>query len=138
MNADKLDERSHKSCSFSTGIDGSITAGTGDLDANGYWSKPCEPCAKRANKLDPRRRGKAMSERLEGRIKAFARVGSPEVELAAERKRRERAEAALREARWLGENWPAFWIVMPGWAQAEKYHAALAALAALAAREAKP
>lgn len=36
-------------CSFSTGIDGSITAGRGRLDDNGYWEFPCDECATRAN-----------------------------------------------------------------------------------------
>lgn len=36
-------------CSFSTGIDGSLTAGRGKLSDNGYWQFPCEDCATRAN-----------------------------------------------------------------------------------------
>jgi hypothetical protein len=43
----------------------------------------------------------------------------------------ERLRGALEELKWLGENWPAFWIVMPGWALAEKYHAAVSTLRAL-------
>lgn len=35
-------------CSFSTGMDGSITAGRGALDGNGYWEFPCNTCAQRA------------------------------------------------------------------------------------------
>jgi hypothetical protein len=37
--------RLHEECGFSTGICGRITAGTGELDANGYWEFPCEQCA---------------------------------------------------------------------------------------------
>ncbi len=28
-------------CKVSTGIDGGLTFGTGDLDRNGFWSIPC-------------------------------------------------------------------------------------------------
>jgi len=31
-------------CCSSTGIDGSATFGTGELDPNGYWEHPCEIC----------------------------------------------------------------------------------------------
>jgi DNA repair exonuclease SbcCD ATPase subunit len=50
----------------------------------------------------------------------------------------ERLRAALEELKWLGENWPAFWIVMPGWALAEKYHAAVSTLRALRGEGEKP
>lgn len=34
----------HSKCSISTGIDGSLTAGQGKLDQNGYWQFPCDEC----------------------------------------------------------------------------------------------
>lgn len=37
----------HEACSFSTGIDGSVTAGRGKLDDNGFWEHPCPSCADR-------------------------------------------------------------------------------------------
>jgi hypothetical protein len=43
----------------------------------------------------------------------------------------EKAEAALREARWLAEHWPAFWIVGPRWTDAERYAKAIEAIKAL-------
>ena len=43
----------------------------------------------------------------------------------------EKAEAALREARWLAEHWPAFWIVGPRWTDAERYAKAIEAIEAL-------
>jgi hypothetical protein len=33
-------------CSVSTGIHEGLTFGRGDLDLNGFWSIPCEPCAR--------------------------------------------------------------------------------------------
>jgi hypothetical protein len=58
-------ERMHDTmhCSFSTGIDGQITAGRGALDANGFWEFPCEPCATRANER--------LSTRLEDQKRAW-------------------------------------------------------------------
>lgn len=35
-----------KKCRASTGICGSITFGTGELDSNGYWEFPCKECEK--------------------------------------------------------------------------------------------
>ena len=32
-------------CKVSTGIDGSTTHGSGELDANGFWEHPCKVCA---------------------------------------------------------------------------------------------
>jgi hypothetical protein len=43
---DRISDMAH--CSFSTGIDGKITAGRGALDDYGFWEFPCEPCATRA------------------------------------------------------------------------------------------
>jgi hypothetical protein len=37
-------------CSVSTGICESLTFGSGRLSHNGYWEKPCAPCA-RASEL---------------------------------------------------------------------------------------
>jgi len=37
--------KDHK-CFVSTGICGSPTFGTGELDHNGYWEKPCAECAR--------------------------------------------------------------------------------------------
>jgi len=42
----------HSKCCFSTGICGSITAGQGKLDENGYWEFPCPECAIKANEMD--------------------------------------------------------------------------------------
>jgi hypothetical protein len=33
-----------KECCASTGICGSITFGTGELDPYGYWQNPCKQC----------------------------------------------------------------------------------------------
>ena len=40
----------------------------------------------------------------------------------------ERVEESER-LRWLGEHWPAYWVVSQNWKDAEKYTAAIAALA---------
>lgn len=53
----------HEHCQFSTGIDDSITAGTGDLDANGFWSQPCDCCTKWANKCEQAREMGCQQER---------------------------------------------------------------------------
>lgn len=56
-------------CSFSTGIDGSITAGRGQLDDNGYWEFPCEDCARRANyNLNERRMRDAELSQLRAQL----------------------------------------------------------------------
>lgn len=34
----------HSKCSYSTGIDDSLTAGQGALDHNGFWQIPCPEC----------------------------------------------------------------------------------------------
>lgn len=36
--------KDHSLCKFSTGICGSLTAGQGVLDNNGYWEMPCYVC----------------------------------------------------------------------------------------------
>jgi len=38
----------HSNCYLSSGICGSITAGQGKLDENGYFEIPCIECANRA------------------------------------------------------------------------------------------
>jgi len=43
----------------------------------------------------------------------------------------EKAEAALGKLRWLGENWPGYWIVGPLWTNAKRYEAAIEAVKAL-------
>ena len=64
-------------------------------------------------------------ERLRDQVESLLhRMTSEEAAQEIERLREEQ-----KTLRWLGEHWPAFWIVMPGWAQAEKYRAAIAALA---------
>lgn len=40
-------------CGTSTGIDGSLTFGSGELDEWGYWSKPCRPCAENFEARNP-------------------------------------------------------------------------------------
>lgn len=35
----------NRACKVSTGICGSLTFGSGELDPNGYWEYPCEVCA---------------------------------------------------------------------------------------------
>jgi hypothetical protein len=42
----------HK-CSVSTGIHEALTFGTGKLDGSGFWSKPCEECARAHEKQFP-------------------------------------------------------------------------------------
>jgi hypothetical protein len=39
----------HRNCSYSTGIDGSVTSGQGKLDWSGWWSIPCPDCAMEYN-----------------------------------------------------------------------------------------
>jgi hypothetical protein len=39
-------------CGISTGICGSITAGTGEVDFNGYWEFPCYVCPKQFEHLN--------------------------------------------------------------------------------------
>ena len=39
-------ECGHIDCGISSGIDGSITFGSGLLDENGYWEYPCSVCAR--------------------------------------------------------------------------------------------
>lgn len=41
------------SCGASTGICESLTFGSGELDDNGYWEKPCAPCARDHERLHP-------------------------------------------------------------------------------------
>ena len=40
-------------CGASTGIDGSVTFGSGELDDFGYWEKPCSICATEWERLNP-------------------------------------------------------------------------------------
>jgi hypothetical protein len=40
-------------CMVSTGIDGSCTFGTGELDEYGYWEFPCRKCAKAYEERNP-------------------------------------------------------------------------------------
>jgi hypothetical protein len=42
-------------CMISTGICGSITAGKGKCDKNGYWEFPCDQCADYYQALEDRR-----------------------------------------------------------------------------------
>lgn len=42
-----------KKCGASTGICGSITFGSGELDTNGYWEFPCFACARDFEKAHP-------------------------------------------------------------------------------------
>lgn len=55
----------HDLCSTSTGICGSLTAGQGELDANGYWEVPCIECEARANA----RYAMALEKRLDDLIR---------------------------------------------------------------------
>ena len=43
-------EANHSACSFSSWLDGSMTAGTGKLDEYGYWEFPCAACIQAANR----------------------------------------------------------------------------------------
>ncbi len=40
-------------CGVSTGIHDGLTFGSGDLDMNGFWERPCEKCARLHEKLYP-------------------------------------------------------------------------------------
>lgn len=42
---------SHK-CSVSTGIHDALTFGSGRLDDYGFWEKPCDECARKAEIRD--------------------------------------------------------------------------------------
>lgn len=44
----------HCDCQISTGIYGSLTFGTGELDSNGYWSVPCWDCAREHERRCPK------------------------------------------------------------------------------------
>lgn len=48
-------------CGISTGICGSITAGTGKLDFNGYWEFPCYICPKKFEHREQSSRGSEAS-----------------------------------------------------------------------------
>ena len=41
--------KKHSHCSYSTRLDGSISAGRGRLDGLGEWEFPCDECEERAN-----------------------------------------------------------------------------------------
>lgn len=41
-------------CQISTGIDGSLTFGSGELDELGYWEFPCDFCARMWEKDNPK------------------------------------------------------------------------------------
>lgn len=41
----------HGNCGISTGIDGRMTAGWGELDDYGFWEFPCERCAAWAQRV---------------------------------------------------------------------------------------
>lgn len=49
--------KDHSKCQFSTGICGTLTAGQGKLDDNGYWELPCPECVAKfelpLQKLEP-------------------------------------------------------------------------------------
>ena len=45
-------------CGASTGIDGSATFGTGELDDNGYWEHPCEVCRQAWDETENHNKGK--------------------------------------------------------------------------------
>lgn len=40
-------------CSISTGIHDGLTFGSGELDDFGYWSRPCDPCARAWERAHP-------------------------------------------------------------------------------------
>ena len=40
-------------CAVSSGLDEGLTFGSGTLDFNGYWSKPCGPCARDHERRHP-------------------------------------------------------------------------------------
>jgi hypothetical protein len=40
-------------CKVSTGIHDGLTFGSGELDENGFWSKPCGVCAREYERLHP-------------------------------------------------------------------------------------
>ena len=42
----------HSKCCASTGVHEGLTFGQGELDRNGYWSVPCEVCARSAEHRD--------------------------------------------------------------------------------------
>lgn len=43
----------HMDCGVSSGIDGSLTFGSGMLDDYGYWEHPCSVCARAFEKNNP-------------------------------------------------------------------------------------
>lgn len=40
-------------CGISTGFHEGLTFGSGDLDFNGFWEKPCDLCARAWEKAHP-------------------------------------------------------------------------------------
>jgi hypothetical protein len=44
--ADSTSTPKNHGCFVSTGICGSLTFGSGQLDHNGYWERPCGICAR--------------------------------------------------------------------------------------------
>jgi len=71
------------------------------------------------------------------RLLAESRLEWPEV-AAANLVRAEKAEAALRELHWLGQNWPRYWIVGPLRRDTRPPFEAVKALRDTAPREEKP
>ena len=71
------------------------------------------------------------------RLLAESRLEWPEV-AAANLVRAEKAEAALRELHWLGQNWPRYWVVGPLRRDTRPPSEAVKALRDTAPREEKP
>lgn len=61
-------------CSVSTGIHDGLTFGKGTLDFNGFWSRPCAPCARAHEKAYPE---DGPCWPYEGSADAAAQVSSP-------------------------------------------------------------
>lgn len=63
----------HSGCQYSTGICGSITAGRGKLDENGYFEFPCASCARIANLEEHLRALQCVHEAYRARVKGVVR-----------------------------------------------------------------
>lgn len=50
---DKLPLCGNPKCCVSTGIHDGLTFGSGELDYNGFWEKPCHVCARGYEKMKP-------------------------------------------------------------------------------------
>jgi hypothetical protein len=62
-------------CGVSTGIDGSLTFGSGHLDANGFWERPCNVCEKTHRERDADQRAWKIALAIEDELSDVLNAG---------------------------------------------------------------